>query len=458
MEEVIRVLIVSRSEESAENCGGILERAGLRVFVASGLRSAERLLKAEAIDIVVGEHGIGGLDGERILSLINEVSPDSFLVLVTSHTAISSAIDLLGRGALAYVCHPPDERELVAAVKKAAERVQLRRLNLALHAELDKRYGFEGMVGSSDAMRRVFDIARQVADSSATVLIEGESGTGKEMLARSLHRLSRRSRKPFVAVACAALSESLLESELFGHKKGAFSDAYSDRTGRFEYANGGTLFLDEVGDIPLNVQAKLLRAIEQREIVPVGSNEPLRVDVRIIAASKGNLEELIRKGSFREDLYFRLRVVNIKLPPLRERYEDLPLLVECFVKEFSAKYQKNIKGVDEGVLKIFGSYPWYGNVRELRNCIESMVALSTSERLSEKQIPKNILQAVVGEGKGGLEGFVGRPLKDVEREFILATLKSVGGNRKKASAVLGIGERTLYRRLKEYGVPAKDYF
>jgi two-component system response regulator HydG len=450
--EEINLLIVSRDEISAEKYGELLEKEGLRVLIATGVRPAEHILKTEIIDILISDHRIGGLDGGRMLSLIKEISPETLLILVTSYNAISSTIDLLGEGAFAYVCHPPDERELIATVKKAAERVQLRRLNLALYAELDRKYGFEGMVGSSEAMQKVFDIVRQVADSNATVLIEGESGTGKELLAYSLHRLSRRARKPFVVVSCAALSESLLESELFGHKKGAFSSAHTDRKGRFEYANGGTVFLDEVSDIPLTVQAKLLRAIEQREIVPVGANEPVRIDVRFIAASKSNLEELVRSGSFREDLYFRLRVVNIKLPPLRERTGDIPLLIDFFIKEFSEKYKKPVFSIEDIALKTLLRYPWFGNVRELRNCIESMVALARSDKLTVQEIPQNILRSVSHKEPLGIESFIGMRLKDVERELILSTLKMVNGNRKKAAEILGIGERTLYRRLTEYGI------
>ena len=446
------VLIVSRDEKAAESYAELFERNGLRVLICSGLRTAEKILRCEEVDIVVSSHGIGGLDGGRVLSLIEENSPDTLLILLTSFTAIPSAIDLLDHGALAYVCHPPDERELEAVVMKAVERVKLRRANLALRAELDKKFGFEGIVGSSEKMQRVFDVARQVADSNATVLIEGESGTGKELLARSLHRLSKRARRPFVVIACAALSEGVLESELFGHKKGSFSDAHSDRIGRFQFADGGTLFLDEVSDIPLGVQAKLLRVIEQKEIVPIGANEPVNVDVRLIAATSNNIDELVRKGAFREDLYFRLRVVTIKLPPLRERMDDIPLLVDYFIKEFSAKYDKKISGVDEPVMDLFSNYDWPGNVRELRNCIESMVALARSDRLTINGVSQHILESVSQSRRLCIEALVGRRLEAVEKELILATLRSVGGNRRKAAQILGIGERTLYRRLKQYGL------
>ncbi|MFM7108537.1 MAG: sigma-54 interaction domain-containing protein, partial [Planctomycetaceae bacterium] len=327
-----------------------------------------------------------------------------------------------------------------------------------LNRRLDEKFGFEGVVGSSPQMLALVERLKRIAPTDATVLVQGETGTGKELVAQAIHQNSPRKAKPFVALNCAALSENILESELFGHVKGAFTDASSDRVGKFEYANGGTLFLDEVGDMPMATQIKLLRVLESGEITRVGSNTVVRVNVRILSATNRNLEEAVASGAFRSDLYHRLKVVTIAIPALRERTGDIPLLIEHFTRQFARRHGKTIKGVSLAARVKLGAYPWPGNVRQLRNVIESMVVVDCDETLDVDDLPLELdpgaaPPAAAADAAGGIAALVGRPLEEVERIFITETLKLTGGNREQAAALLGIGERTLYRKIKEFGLP-----
>jgi two-component system response regulator HydG len=318
---------------------------------------------------------------------------------------------------------------------------------------LVERFGFEGIIGQSPQMQRVFDVLGQVSGTNATVLLLGESGTGKELAARAIHTNSPRAKKPFVAVNCAALSEELIESELFGHVKGAFTGAVASKEGRFVYADGGTLFLDEVGDMPLSTQAKLLRVLEMREVVPVGGNASVKVDVRLVSATNRDLEAMVREGTFREDLLYRLKVVTLRLPSLRERRADLPLLVDHFVQEFARTHHRTIRGITPEARTVLARHDWPGNVRELRNVIENMVVLAHGDVLGVEDMPDSIRAQTPGavRGPGGFE-LAGRSLAEVERALIEANLALCEGNREKTAKVLGMGERTLYRKLKEYGL------
>jgi two-component system response regulator HydG len=362
------------------------------------------------------------------------------------------------QGAFTYLQKPLDLGHLRAAVDKASEGVRLRRQNLELHRRLDEKFGFEGVVGSSPQMLALIERLKRIAPTDATVLIQGATGTGKELVAQAIHQNSPRKNKPFVALNCAALSENILESELFGHVKGAFTDASSDRVGKFEYANGGTLFLDEVGDMPMATQIKLLRVLESGEITRVGSNTPLKVNVRILSATNRNLEDAIASGAFRSDLYHRLKVVTIAIPTLRERAEDIPLLIEHFVKQFSKRHGKTIKGMSLAARMRLGGYEWPGNVRQLRNVIESMVVVDCDETLDVDDLPLELEPAAAVAApaaidmQAGLASLVGRPLEELERLFITETLRFTGGNREQAAVLLGIGERTLYRKIKEYAL------
>ncbi|MCH2570998.1 MAG: sigma-54 dependent transcriptional regulator, partial [Planctomycetes bacterium] len=313
----------------------------------------------------------------------------------------------------------------------------------------------KGVVGSSPQMDRLISTLRQIAPTSATVLIQGESGTGKELVAQAIHNNSDRKNKPFVALNCAALSESILESELFGHTKGAFTGAVSERKGRFEYANGGTLFLDEVGDMPMPTQIKLLRVIESREIMRVGSNEPVKVNVRLISATNADLEEAVARGSFRKDLYYRLKVMTINIPPLRERRMDIPLLCDHFIREFSQLHNKQIESLDSEMRKLLMSADWPGNVRQLKNIIESMVVIDTDTILDHNDLPNPEDLGVKLEelpSSATPSALVGKSLDEVEKYFIAEALQLTKGNREEASHLLGIGERTLYRKIKQYQI------
>jgi two-component system response regulator HydG len=453
----IRVLVVDNDIVHARTMGEVLGRLGHQVtVVGSGLEGSRRI-ESDQFDIVVTDLMMNDIGGLEILSRAKKASADTEVIVVTGHGTIPSAVSAMQQGAFTYLQKPLDMAHLRAAVEKAAEGVRLRRQNQELHRRLDEKFGFEGVIGSSPLMLGLIERLKRIAPTDATVLIQGETGTGKELVAQAIHQNSPRKNKPFVALNCAALSENILESELFGHVRGAFTDASSDRIGKFEYANGGTLFLDEVGDMPMATQIKLLRVLESAEITRVGSNTPVRVNVRILSATNRNLEEAIASGIFRSDLYHRLKVVTIGIPSLRDRAADIPLLIEHFVKQFARRHAKTIKGMSLPARVKLGSYPWPGNVRQLKNVIESMVVVDCDETLDVDDLPLELEPdvAIAAPAAGidmhsGLSALVGRPLEEVERIFIAETLKLTGGNREQAADLLGIGERTLYRKIKEY--------
>jgi two-component system response regulator HydG len=336
-------------------------------------------------------------------------------------------------------------------VNRAAEKAALQKQNQALQEQLIDSAGFEGIIGKSGSMQDVTKTARQVAASDIPVLIMGESGTGKELIARAIHASSRRRKQRLVALNCAGLSESILEDELFGHVRGAFTGAAGEREGRFEHADGGTLFMDEIGDMPQAMQAKLLRVLENGEVVRLGSNDPIRVDVRLISATNRDLDEMVAEKRFREDLFFRIKGVTIRIPPLRERREDISLLVYYFLKQAAERYNKPIEGVDPQAQQLLMGYSWPGNVRQLKNVIENMVVLSNGPQLGIESLPREIRPAG-GEVVGGLDNVVGMSLEQIEKAAIRNALKSTNGNREHAAKMLGIGERTLYRKIREYGL------
>jgi two-component system response regulator HydG len=396
--------------------------------------------------------GVGGLE---VLAKAKRELPDAEVVILTGHSTIKTAVTAMQAGASTYLTKPLDINELRTKADKASQSQRLQRSNIELQMQLNEKFGFEGVIGNSSAMHSVVSKLRQIAPTSASVLITGESGTGKELAAKALHINSPRKNKPFVPLNCAELSENVLESELFGHVKGAFTGADRDRVGRFQYANGGTLFLDEIGDMPISIQVKLLRVLESGEIVRVGTNEPVKVNVRLISATNRELAEAINDGKFRQDLYHRLKVVSVKLPPLRERREDIPLLIEHFLKEFTASHGKTITAVTPAVRKAIMAYSWPGNVRELRNTIESMVVLDSDGQLDLDDMTEDLqafTSSAKADGTSGVDSLVGQSLEEIEKHYILETLKRCNGNREEAARQLGIGERTLYRKLKEYNL------
>jgi two-component system response regulator HydG len=392
--------------------------------------------------------GVGGLD---ILSKVKEDLPDAEVVILTGHGTIKTAVTAMQAGATTYLTKPLDIGELRMVVDKASQSQRLARTNLELQRQLHERFGFEGVIGNSPLMHAIIDKLRQIAPTSATVLITGESGTGKELVAKALHINGPRRNKPFVALNCAALSENILESELFGHVKGAFTGADRDRKGWIEHANGGTLFLDEIGDIPLSTQVKLLRVLESGEIVRVGTNDPIKVNVRLISATNRELSEAITEGTFRQDLYHRLKVVSLRMPPLRSRREDIPLLIEYFLKQAATEHDKTITAVTPAARKALAAYSWPGNVRELKNTIESMVVIDCNGVLDTDDLPDDLQAALGASSESGGGQLLGKTLVELEKYYVLETLKLANGNREEAAKLLGIGERTLYRKLKDIG-------
>jgi two-component system, NtrC family, response regulator HydG len=450
-EPAARVLIVDDQPGQAEAAAELLERTGFGCEVAASGEEALDKIRANGFDVVVTDLVMDGKGGMDILHATREMHPSPAVIVVTGFGSVESAVNAMQAGAETYLQKPLNADELRTVVRHAAEKTALVRRNLNLEQQLDEKFGFSGIIGNSDPMHRVFETLRQIAPTDATVLILGESGTGKELIAKAIHANSPRRNRPFVALNCAALSEGILESELFGHEKGAFTGALARRLGRFEYANHGTLFLDEIGDMPPSTQIKLLRVIEQKEIARVGSNEPVSVDVRLVGATHQNLEKLVEEGRFRADLYYRLNVVRIELPPLRERQEDVPLLVDAFLKDFAAQHRKNVTGIAAEALEALQGYPWPGNVRELKNAVESMVVISRNRVLTFNEVPDKV--------KGDQSVRVtrttpkpGQSLDEMEKEAIIQTLNSVGGNRLEAAKILGIGERTLYRKLDRYAI------
>jgi two-component system response regulator HydG len=409
------------------------------------------IIRRDGIDVVITDLVMQEIDGMRILKETKENSPETEVILITGHGSVETAVTAMQKGAATYLLKPINIDHLRAVVDKVVEKQDIVRSNLDLHKQLEEKFGFAGIIGNSQQMHRIFNILKQIASTTATVLVVGESGTGKELIARAIHYNGPRKNHPFVELNSAAISESLLESELFGHEKGAFTGALYQRKGKFEYANNGTLFLDEVGDMPLTTQAKLLKVIEDGRIVRIGSNETIKVDVRIIAATNKDLGELVKEGQFREDLYFRFNVICLRLPPLRERQEDIFLLIDSFIKEFSKKNGKNIKDISPDARKILFRYEWPGNIRELRNCIESMIVFNQNGVLDINDIPEHIYKS----NRTALTGPVfpvGVTLDEMEKELMKNTLAYVGGNRGETAKILGIGERTLYRKLEKYGL------
>jgi two-component system response regulator HydG len=455
----IKVLVIDNDPAHAEAMADSLRSIGFECIVATSGPEGAALLGVGTYEIVITDLKMPEMGGLEILARVKEIQPDAEVVLVTGHGTIESAVEAMQRGAFNYLLKPLDLKQLRAVVENAARSQYLRRANAELHRRLDERFGFEGVIGNSPQMVDVVSKLQRIAPTDATVLIQGETGTGKELVAKAIHQNSPRKKRPFVPLNCAALSEHILESELFGHIRGAFTDASADRQGKFEYANGGTLFLDEVGDMPVPTQIKLLRVLESGEITRVGSNEPVHVDVRILSATNRDLEAAVESGAFREDLYHRLKVVTIRLPSLAERREDIPLLLDHFLKEHTKRHNKSIQGISTAARRRLLAYDWPGNVRQLRNVIESMVVVDFDGVLDLDDLPSELAPPADGEnhsggagGQDGLHDLVGKSLSELESLFIGKTLKVTGGNREEAAEMLGIGERTLYRKIKEYNL------
>ena len=443
------ILIIDDEKNLAETYAEALERVGCECIVTTSGREGLEAIERQKIDVILTDLVMHPVDGMDVLKAAKRVSSDSEVIVITGHGTVKNAVQAMQQGAFNYLMKPTDLDELRAIVKEALEKVHLKQDNIELRRQLDAKFSYEGIVGNNPRMVQIVETLKHIAPTNATVLIYGESGTGKELVARAIHTNSPRKNRPFVALNCAALSEGILESELFGHEKGSFTGADSMRKGRFEYANHGTLFLDEVGDLRPSTQVKLLRVIEEREILRVGSNTPVKVDVRLVAATNRSLEKMVEERSFREDLYFRFKVITITLPPLRERREDIPLLIDSFVQEFAKQHGRKITHMTPKAREILIHQEWPGNVRQLRNAIESMVVVTRDEVLDVDDLPHDIAPVAVQPAAALTAGMT---IEEAERRLIAGTLESTKGNRSEASKLLGIGERTLYRKIKEYNL------
>ncbi|HOZ47398.1 MAG TPA: sigma-54 dependent transcriptional regulator [Candidatus Hydrogenedentes bacterium] len=449
-----RILVIDDEALMREYVEETLVRAGYEVdSVASGASGVE-VFRQKGHDVIVTDLKMAPMDGLEVLRQVRAESSDAHCIVMTAYGTIETAVAALKGGADDYILKPfaPDELEL--AVERAIERGRLAQENRYLRAELNALYDFQRMVGDSPAMRAVYDSITKVADSRATVLIRGESGTGKELVARAIHFTGNRRDKPFIKVNCAALSAGLLESELFGHEKGSFTGAHERKIGRFELADGGTLLLDEVSEITPELQPKLLRALQEREFDRVGGSEPIRVDTRIVATSNRDLERAIEEGKFREDLFFRLSVIPIHLPPLRDRRQDIPALMDHFLARYAQENGRSITGFTDSARKAFIECDWPGNVRELQNAIERAVVLSTEPLLGPQHFALGSTRVAAPVGRVAFPK--GLTVAEMEKELILQTLDACGQNRTRAAEVLGISVRTLRNKLSEYrgGAPA----
>ncbi|MGA2439921.1 MAG: sigma-54 dependent transcriptional regulator [Tepidisphaeraceae bacterium] len=401
------VLVVDDERDHAQVMCEALQRQGHRCDVTFNLAEAESRLKQKSYDVIVTDLVMDGKrDGLEVLRKAKSLTPPPQVILVSAHGDIPIAVQAMNEGAYGFIEKPLDLNHFRAQVNRAAERAALQKQNQVLREELQEQSGFEGIIGKSGAMQRVLTTARQVAASDIPVLIMGESGTGKELIARAIHYNSRRRKNRMVTLNCAGLSESILEDELFGHIKGAFTGAQTERAGRFEHADGGTLFMDEIGDMPGVMQAKLLRVLENGEVVRMGSNEPIEVDVRLISATNRKLEEMVAEKQFREDLFFRIKGVTLSLPPLRERREDIPLLMHYFLQEFAEKYKKELEGITPAAQQMLVSYGWPGNVRQLRTAVENMVVLAPGKMMGVESLPAEIQPAAGAEHISGITNLV----------------------------------------------------
>ncbi len=452
------IMIVDDDKNTREG----LKRALQSLYDVILVDSAERALPTldeRRVDVVLSDIRMVGMDGLTLLQRVMARSHPPIVIMLTAYGSVETAVEAMKRGAYDFLMKPVNLDHLDMLLKRAVRASEVEDENLRLREQLDNRFGLEAIIGNSAAMKEVFEVVKQAAPTQATILLQGESGTGKELVAHAIHQISPRSKGPFVAVHCAALSPTLLESELFGHEKGAFTGATERRRGRFELADGGTLFLDEISEIQPAIQVKLLRVLEERMFERVGGHDTLEVDLRLVAATNTDLRQMVAEGKFRNDLFFRLDVVSVTLPPLRERTDDIPLLCAHFLKEFSQRNHKPVEDISGDTMAALCAYSWPGNVRELRNVIERMVVLTHGTRLTVRDLPAAVRASLPADRRnlwrmepapGGAPGSI----EEAERAMIYAALKRHKGNRSRAAVQLGISRRTLQRKLKEYRLEA----
>jgi len=436
-------------ESMRDTCQQTLSRDGNIVKVAESGSEGFAMLERESFDLIILDLKMPGLSGMEVLKKIKEDDPGAMVIVITGYATIESAVEAMKTGAYDFIPKPFTPDSLRAIVRRALDRRELALENVLLRSELKASFGPDVIIGQSKSMKKVEELVRKVGPTDTTVLISGESGTGKELVARAIHRYSSRKGKPFVAVDCGSLVENLFESELFGHVKGSFTGATATKYGRFELANGGTLFFDEIGNISINIQTKLLRVLQEREIMKVGSSQVIKVDVRIVTATNDDLQKAVKAETFREDLFYRLSVVPIILPPLRERRDDIPLLANYFLKKYNTKRMKNIKAISGQAMKALVDYDWPGNVRELENAVERAVVLAENDVVKSSDL---LYYGLSVETDSRSDMNKTQRLVDVEREYIVKTLEMFSGHKGKTAKALGIDRKTLRAKLKRYGI------
>jgi DNA-binding NtrC family response regulator len=443
------LLIVDDEKHTREGLRAALEDR-YDVYVAPDIPGAISVIENDTIDLMVTDLRLGGEDGMQLIDRALRLPHAPICIMMTAYGSVDTAVEAMKHGAYDFVTKPINIDRLEILIQRALQGRETEKENRELKQQVEKHFGLENLIGNSGVMQEVFDTVKQIAPTRATILIEGESGTGKELVARAIHHLSNRNKAKFIAVHCAALSQQLLESELFGHEKGAFTGAAERRAGRFEQANGGTLFLDEIGEIDANTQVKILRALDPGVFERVGGNQTLKTDVRLIAATNKSLEKMVREGKFRDDLFYRLNVVNITMPPVRERKEDIPLLTSAFLKSFASGEGKPFREFTADAMQAILAYDWPGNVRELRTAIEHGVVMATGPRIALRDLPANVRQAADGRNRGLQPVPASRPynLHDTGHRLIERALAESDGNITEAARKLGISRRTLHRKLK----------
>jgi len=448
------ILVVDDERNHADGIVEAIEKLPSKAIAVYNAEDALEMLRTQQVDVVVTDLKLGSdIDGLAILEEAKRQNVQTEVILITAYATIDTCKEAIKQGAFDYLVKPIDIDQLRALVAQASRKATEAYSRQSMRDKpVREDFEFEGVWGTSPIMQGIFEVLRRVAPTNISVLIEGQSGTGKELLARAIHKNSPRQDKQFRPLNCAGLTETLLESELFGHVKGAFTGASGDRKGLFEIANKGTLFLDEIGDMPMNMQAKLLRVIEDGVVIPVGSNNPTVVDVRIISATNHDLKTLIEKKKFREDLYFRIKGVNISLPALRDRVEDIPALVDYFLKEAVTETGLKVNGISDSAMAVLSRYDWPGNIRQLKNAIRTMVVMCDRDQLDAQDIPPEIAQRPQLAADSRATGLAGVSLEELEKQAIIDTLARTKSNREKAAKILGIGERTLYRKIKEYNL------
>jgi two-component system response regulator HydG len=445
------ILLVDDDDALRETLREAVDSLDVDVDTAETGADAIERVRARTYAVVVTDLVMKGIDGFSVLDEVRRRSPATRLIMLTGHGSREVAVQAMQQGATYYLEKPFDLVEFRTKVQKCLAEYRKDLDYQELRSRVDREFGTGGIIGQDPKMVRLLDVVRQIASTNASVLVLGESGTGKELVARAIHGQSPRRDKPFVALNCGGLAEGTIESELFGHVKGSYTGATGDREGKFEYADGGTLFLDEVGEMPMQTQVKFLRVLEEREVSRLGSNKSRKVDVRVVAATNADLQRRVELGEFREDLFYRLKVVTLELPSLRERSGDIKLLVEHFLRHFSEQHGKDVESIDRDALVALLRYEWPGNVRELRNAVESMVVRARGNILTVDDLPPEIGTAP-GAEQDGWQFLAGKTVEEVERNHIRVSLDLASGNRQRASEAMGMSERTLYRKLKEYGL------